>query len=417
MNAEAWSFPRRAAFRFFFCYFVLFFLTDRLVDLIPFSGVFLRSYAALTYRLVVWVDGHILHTGFRIDPPFEGGGINNTAHGTLLCLCYVALAAMAAVLWPVLDRRRAGYGRLHEWFRLLLRFSLALAMIQYGILKLIPTQMIAPPPLGFHLRRAGDFTHMQLLWFFMGASPVYESLTGAAELLGGVLLLFPRTTLLGALICAADMGMVFTLNMCYDVHVKLYSFHLLLMAVLLLAPDLPRLANLFLFNRTVEPAVTPPLSERKWVNRLPQILLLVVGLSMIGVNTADALKRYQKFHPPKPPLYGLWSVDRFVIDGAEVPLFTDAKRWRYVVFQRPGSVSVEQMIGSRQGYALDLDMDAKTLRLSEGAAVRAAFAFAEPQPDAMVLEGQLDGHRAHLELSKAALSARSFHWLFEPKEE
>lgn len=417
MSAEAWSFPRRAVFRFFFCYFVLFFLTDRLVDLIPWSGVFLRSYSALTYRLVVWVDGHILHTGIRIDPPFEGGGINNTAHGTLLCLFYVVLAALAAVLWSVLDRRRAGYGRLHQWFRLLLRFSLALAMIQYGILKLIPTQMIAPPPLGLQLRRAGDLTHMQLLWFFMGASPVYESLTGAAELLGGVLLLFPRTTLLGALVCAADMGMVFTLNMCYDVHVKLYSFHLLLMSVLLLAPDLPRLANLFLFNRTVEPAVTPPLAERKWLDRLPQLLLLVVGLSMIGVNTADALKRHQKLYPPKPPLYGLWSVDRFVIDGAEVPLFTDAKRWRYVLFQRPGSLSVEHMIGSRQGYTLDLNRDAKTLRLSEGPAVRAAFSFVEPQPDALVLDGQLEGRQAHLELSKAALSARSFHWIFEPQEE
>jgi hypothetical protein len=52
-------------------------------------------------------------------------------------------------------------------------------------------------------------------------SPAYESFTGTVELLGGVLLFFPRTTLLGALICLIGAGEVFVLNLTYDVPVKL----------------------------------------------------------------------------------------------------------------------------------------------------------------------------------------------------
>ena len=52
-----------------------------------------------------------------------------------------------------------------------------------------------------------------------------------------------RTALFGALICLADTVQVSMLNMTYDVPVKMLSFHLVLMALFLLAPDLPRLAN------------------------------------------------------------------------------------------------------------------------------------------------------------------------------
>jgi hypothetical protein len=86
--------------------------------------------------------------------------------------------------------------------------------------------------------------------------------TGVAEMLGGLLLTTRRTTLLGALLCIGVLANVFMLNVGYDVPVKVLSFHLLAMAVFLAAPDLGRLAELFLFNRTVEPAVLRPLFAR-----------------------------------------------------------------------------------------------------------------------------------------------------------
>jgi hypothetical protein len=61
----------------------------------------------------------------------------------------------------------------------------------------------------------------------MGSAPAYEIFTGCAEVAGGLLLIVPRTATLGALISLADMIQVFTLNMTYDVPVKLFAFHLI----------------------------------------------------------------------------------------------------------------------------------------------------------------------------------------------
>jgi len=69
------------------------------------------------------------------------------------------------------------------------------------------------------------------------------------ELIGGILLLTPRTSLLGALVCLAAVAEVFVLNMTYDVPVKLLSFHLMLMSIFLLLPELKRLLEAVLTPR------------------------------------------------------------------------------------------------------------------------------------------------------------------------
>ena len=214
---------KRIAFRFLFLYLVLFCLT------LPFSG-------------------------------FE-----DTRLRWLLCLA-------SAVLAGILSVPRFPDERLYPWFRLLLRFTLAIVMISSGIARLIPVQ-IPPPGLFDLLRRFGELTPMEELWTLVGASRSFQSFTGAAGLAGGLLLLLPRTALAGALISAANLVMAVTLSLCYDLPFKLYVFHLFLVSVLLVAPDLRRLANLFLLDRAVEPAEEPPTPARA------QTLLLVLSLA------------------------------------------------------------------------------------------------------------------------------------------
>ena len=428
--AVRWNLAQRITLRFLVAYCTLFLVTDWVFTYFPFHDFLSRKYAAFWLAVVTWVARDVLHTQREIFL-FEGGAyISNTAFGSILFLCYVALAAVVAVLWSALDRRRGHYQRLHQWLRLLIRASLALAMIRYGIMKALPTQMIAPPPLTVLLQRVGSLAPMRMLWIFIGSSPAYESLTGCAELLGGVLLLVPRTTLLGALVCAADMLMVVTLNFCYDVHVKLYSIHLLFMALLLLAPDLPRLADLFLWNRPVEPAVTPPLFARRGLDRTAQLLLLLLGLYAIGTTWTETRVLYRQFHPPRPPFYGAWSVEEFAVDGKAVPLFTAPDRWRWVLFQQPRALTVELMIGAYRGYSLDLDLANRRMRLGKPRPVVGppeppspslgppdAFSFTAPESDLLILDGQLGGHPTHAQLRRSPLLASGFHWFFDPDPE
>jgi hypothetical protein len=226
---------KRITLRFLFLYFSLFFLT------IPFSGV------------------------------------ADTRLRWMLCLGSAVLALIGAGA-AALGWGRARDEELDSWLRLLLRFPLALVMISSGIERLIPVQMPAPGPFDL-LRRLGELDAMRLLWTFLGAAPAFQSFTGFAGLAGGLLLLAPRTALLGALISGANLLMAVALSLCYDLPFKLYLLHLLFMSVLLIAPDLRRLTRLILLNSTVEPAEAPPLSAR---GRLAQTLLVLICLIVIG---------------------------------------------------------------------------------------------------------------------------------------
>jgi hypothetical protein len=175
------------------------------------------------------------------------------------------------------------------------------------------------------------------------------------------------------------------------------------MAVILIAPDLRRLAGVFLFNRRVEPSRVPPLFQRRWLDRIPHVLLLLYGLYTIGSAFSHAAEKYKMFHPPRPPLYGLWSVEGFARDGKDVPIYTEPDRWRLVMFQTPGSLRVEQMAGAWKSYELELDMQKKTMKLGPSA----ALSFHQPEKDVLVLDGQLEGRRVRAKLRKVPLLRRT----------
>ena len=62
-----------------------------------------------------------------------------------------------------------------------------------------------------------------------------QTATGFAEVLAGALLMIPATATAGAALALLDMLHVFLLNMAYDFGLKQISFHLLVMAAVLLA--------------------------------------------------------------------------------------------------------------------------------------------------------------------------------------
>ena len=430
-----WNLPQRVVFRFLFSYFVLFFLTGQEIGAIPFTTPLIERYTRLWYGIAVWTARHLLH--LRYDFPMNGDGSGDTTFQWILLPCYLALAGVITVLWSVLDRKRPDYKRLYACLRFLLRFSLALAMITYGLIKVIPNQM--PSPRSFTLlQRVGQLTPMRLLWTLMGASPAFQTFSGLAELLAGVLLLVPRTVLLGSLICAGDMTMVFMMNMGYDVPVKIMSFHYLVMGLLLVAPDLPRLTGLFLFNRPVEPAEARPLFARRQLDQAVQILFALFGLYMIGMNIQEGIHLHKERNPPRPPLYGVWSVDEIAVDGQDVPLASDTAtdRWRWVTLEKPGEMRLELKTGTRESYAIKLDEAGKRMTLAkyqkdpQGKPVldkagkpqkdpswQGSLSFNEPETDVLVLDGILDGHRTHAKLVKMPLIGKGFHWVLDPPKE
>src|SRR5262245_28779557 len=153
-------------------------------------------------------------------------------------------------------------------------------MFYYGLAKIIPTQF-PPPSLVTLVESVGNLSLSDLLWTWVGASTPYQIFTGCAEIASGILLLFPQTTMLGALIGMADMIQVFVLNMTYDFGLKLISFHYLLMFAFLLWPDARRLANVLVLNRVAQPSSPPDLFATPQANRRALVAQVIFGIYLI----------------------------------------------------------------------------------------------------------------------------------------
>src|SRR5262249_52120420 len=151
----------------------------------------------------------------------------------------------------------------------------------YGGNKNIPSP-IPPPWQRRYMENYCASSPMGILWAFMRASKRYTIFSGAAGMLGGILIFIPPLASRGARTATAAMTNVFILNMSYYVPVKLYSFHLLLMGVFLVLPEMRRLSQFFIFNRFTEPAPTELRFQRNWLYRSSLIVQLVLGLFFGG---------------------------------------------------------------------------------------------------------------------------------------
>jgi hypothetical protein len=295
-------------------------------------------------------------------------------------------------------------------------------MITYGSVKIIKSQF-PDPPLGRLIQPFGEASPTGLLWTFMGFSEGYNLFTGLGEFVGGLLLTTRRTTLLGSLLCFGVLSHVTMLNFCYDVPVKLFSSHLLAMSLFLMAPDLSRLAKLFLFNRPVEPADIRPLWRRRWLNR-GAVVLRTLWVLMLVSNTlqnADQGRRNFGDLAPQPPFYGIWNVEQFEVDGQpRPPLITDGPRWRRVVFDHPRTLAIQLMSDARPRFGLEIDSSRKsfTLKKREDPAWKAKLTYEEPAADLLAIQGTMDGRKIRARLRRVSqpdfiLMNRGFHWINE----
>ena len=174
--------------------------------------------------------------------------------------CIAVVATLATVIWTVFDRRQR-YDRLQVWVWTGLRLMLAAAMFYFGMAKVIPTQM--PFLLNQLVEPYGNFSPTGVLWAQVGISQPYQILLGVAEVLGGLLLLVPRTAAAGALVCAFDLLQVFILNMTYDIRLKSVSSQLLLLSLFLLAPHARRLFLVMFTDRACPTVSTIPVCSKR----------------------------------------------------------------------------------------------------------------------------------------------------------
>jgi uncharacterized membrane protein YphA (DoxX/SURF4 family) len=416
VEGKSWRPSTRVAFRFVFSYFLLYIFPGAVGALganMPHND----AYRQMWHAIVPWVGENILHLQGDMTEVANGSG--DQLYDYILLLCIFVVALVATAVWSWIDRKRENYDRLYQWLRVFVRLTVAVAMISYGTNKLFPMQFSKPPLYRF-VDYYGNSSPMGLLWTFMGMSKAYTLFGGIAETLGGVLLIVPRFTTLGALVTFAAMSNVWMLNMCYDVPRKIYSTHLLLMCLFLLLPDARRLLDFFILNRRAEPSPTVPLLADKQLNRWALLFQLGIGAVtlLFCLNSAHKAGVDNETYLP-PPVRGIWSVDEFVLDGtAEPPVLNNSNRWQRVIFDFPDVFYFQGEDSGIGSLALQIDLASKTFTLTnpKEPGWTASFKYEAPDPDRLVMDGNLNGRHLNMTLHRTDMTQflllnRGFHMI------
>ncbi|MFF3228222.1 DoxX family protein [Nocardia suismassiliense] len=423
-----WPPPTRIAFRFCVVYFGLYCL---LLAMIPFAllGPLSRSLhgfigpwgvTALMNPVTRWVGT----TVFGVDAVLRqdsGAGDQTAVWVQVFCILIAAVAATA--VWTVLDRRSC-YPRLLAWFTLFLRVCLGVQMVGFGFAKLIPTQMPAPT-LAQLLQPYGDLSPASVLWLQVGSSYPYEMTLGAVEVVAGLLLFVPRTAMLGAVASLVSTAQILLLNMTFDIPEKLLAAHLLLISLVLLAPYLRRLVDVFVWQRQCEPLTQPALFADDRKNRIAGWIQVALGIWIALGGGYDRWVVWQEQYgaaSPKSELYGIWNVREFTVDGQPLPpLTTDEKRWQRLVFDDPEQAAYQRMNGELVPAHADFRPNGQLeLATIDGkAGPRPPFATLtseRPTPDRLLLRGRLHDQTVvitleRMDLNSFTLRSRGFHWV------
>lgn len=412
-----WSKTKLIVFRFFCSYLVIYNLPFPIRVVFYLDGIS-RLYEDTMTLLVLWVGQNIL--GLSALTRFYNGS-GDTTFNYVEILTFFFLALLTTLIWSIRDLKVTNYEVLSKWLRVYLRFSLSFIMIVYGSIKVIKSQF-PDPSLVKLIQPIGNSSPMGLVWTFMGASEAYCIFTGGAEMLAGILLAFPQTTTLGVLLSIGVISNIVMLNFSYDVPVKVFSSHLLMMSIFLIKDDLKRLIKLFIFNQTVEKAELEPLFTKAWQNHLAQLTKAVFLIMVVtsSLQTADMRRNSYGDLGTKSPLYGIWDVEEFEYDGKVLlPLTTDEIRWRRLIFDSPKQVAIHFMTNVQEPFDINFDPQRKIfLTKISDPSVKGEF-FVEPLEDTVIkLTGQLRSYKIIAKLrkiddSKFLLKSRGFNLVNE----
>jgi hypothetical protein len=332
------------------------------LDKIPKLDFIEEAVLGIYERIVPWVGESLLNLEKPIKVFISGSGDKTYDYVLLLILFLIAL--IGSVIWSVFDKKNRNYEKLNYWFLVLTRYFLGYYMIYYGLFKIMPIQF---GEIAFWrmLQPYGESSPMGLAWTFLGYSKGYNLFMGLSELVGGILLFHRKSRLLGGLVLIPVTINIVAINFFYDVPVKLFSSELLLMAIIVVSPDLKRLLNLIILNKP-----TNSLNEakqfvsKKW--KLGANILKWAFVILILYNTIDYTTNLYKSRQDKPELFGLYEVTNFVVNQDTIPpLLSHKTRWRHIFIERPTSIQISRMNKSRYGLNSEIDTANKKIKLTE----------------------------------------------------
>ena len=427
-----WPGWKKVLFRFFFVFFVLFIDPIGMAPTLPVWKYVQKGYESLIDSATNLADRHLFH----IQPPPQtlpaNNGAGDTSHFWAVQWLCVLLAVIGSLVWSLVDRRRTNYERLGYYLRTAVRYYVAFACFEYGILKFFFLQM-PPPALSQLATPLGDFGPMRLCWMYMGYGSPYQVFAGMAEVVAGLLLLYRRTVTLGILAALGVFVNVAIMNLTYDIPVKGFSLGLTFCCLFLLVWDQQRLFSFLVMNRA---AGNTPLYQPVDSGRAMRIARVVLKLYFFYIAIWQPfyqdVTRYRDLRKPAvagPVHRGVYAVRVFAINGDTIPpSFEDSIRWKDVIFDSKGRGSVncpDTSFAQKYGYGRGLfhyetDSMHHLLTITKSSTDHHLIMechYELPDSNTVFLRGRLRQDSLYLILQRTnrqfQLSEWQFHWVSE----
>ena len=329
-----WNVASKFLLRFTFIFFVLLWI--------------LPIFQFLDMEIVPWIGTHILRLKNPIDIFPNGSGDTTFNYVELLFLVFVS--GLVALGWSFFNRSVKANDRIMHYFMIFTRYFLAYSLLDYGYAKIFYNQF-GEPALSTLLEPYGESSPMGIAWNFIGASKPYTMYAGIAEFIAGLLLLFRRTTALGALIGFVVMLNVMVLNYCYDIPVKIYSTQLVVMSLVVLYFKGKNLVNVLITHKPAEARTFKPLFENKWLKISRMVLKGSFIFYFVFFNCYKQYATVEMYGPaaPKAPLYGIYKPTQMIRNNDTLRLFSDSAEWKNLVIEYQGYAMIHQL-NERAGW-------------------------------------------------------------------
>ncbi len=113
-----------------------------------------------------------------------------------------------------LSELRLSKEKFYDFVILVLRWYLAYYMLDYGYAKLIGEQFGVHDPSILN-KPLKEVSKMQLAWHLFGMSRTFDIVVGLMQIIGAILIVFNRTSLIGALFLLPILGQIFLIDLAF----------------------------------------------------------------------------------------------------------------------------------------------------------------------------------------------------------
>jgi uncharacterized membrane protein YphA (DoxX/SURF4 family) len=387
-------------------------------DSIPLVKKIFEYYIKAFDSLNLWVGKSI----FKITTlkKIENTGSGDTSFDYVKLFSLLLLSSTISLIIYAFTFHKKNYEKLFFWVMIYARYYLGFYMVIYGFAKIVNQGQFQFLGISQLEHTYGDSSPMGLLWTFMGYSKTYATFGGITEILAGILLFFRRTTTLGCLITIVLMTNVAMMNFCYDVPVKLFSCHLILIAIIIATPDLKRVFNFFI-NRKETVLTTSKLElPKRWMRITRIILKYLLILFTLGSIIVAEINMTDEISSNSKTFDGAYKTEKFSRGEVIAPsLTTDSSRWNKIIIEG-GYAEITTMTDSTFYYPIKTDTVNKRLVFFPGDNMDSGYSFSyeNRSNNYFFIKGVYKSDTISVLFKKKTIKdyllvKRGFHWINE----